>query len=239
MTQITVAGNAFPVRIPSQTAQPAAADGNYESYPEQRYISMKLNPLSSGAGMPYRRPTHEIQVLLGTPMLLQSPSFLREPSEHAIADDFFLERQTDLVDNKPATVETPSKRARPLFLWPITLSENSKRVVSDNGLKRFEEFKSYPDGWDYGRGSALSKRSVRLLNSFLKDLPELRASEPSLFLTHQGNVQLGWEDVSRNVVELEFFPDRIEYYIELLNEEGSVGLQDQSQLVEKIRSTVE
>jgi len=60
-----------------------------------------------------------------------------------------------------------------------------------------------------------------------------------LFLTHQGNLQLGWEDVSRNVVELEFFPDRIEYYIELLNEEGSVGLQDQSQLVEKIRSTVE
>lgn len=244
MTHIAVAGNAFPGLILGQTPRHALADENHEDYAEQGYRSMQLDLLNSEKGTPHRRPTHEIQVILGIPMLLQSQSFGRETSDEPICEpiDSFLERQRELVDilqNKPASVETQEERARPLFLLPIALSENSKRVVGENGLKRFHEFKRYPDGWDNGRGSALSARSVRLLNSFLKDLPEIGACEPSLFLTHQGDLQLGWEDVSGNVVELEFFPDRIEYYIELLNEEGSVGLEDQSQLLEKIRSTVE
>ena len=111
------------------------------------------------------------------------------------------------------------------------LSENSKRIISENGLRRFEEFKRYPHGWDYGHGKPLSYRSITSLDSFLRQLPAFITREPSLFLTHQGNLQLGWEDKHGNIVELEFFPDKVEYYLESLNDEGMVDLKGLPQLV--------
>ena len=243
MIQTTVAGNTLLTWVPRQSPGGKLADADYEEYPEQRYLSVQSEPLASEAGLPHRRPAHQIQVLYGIPMHLQSQSLL-ETGGGAIQEPISsaLERQSDLVDipqNKSSNAESSEKRARPLFLLRIALSENSKHIVGENGVRRFEEFKSYSDGWDYGRGCALSAGSLRLLNSFLKDLPELVSYEPSLFLTHQGNLQLGWEDLTGDVVELEFFRDRIEYYVEALNEEGSAGVQDRSQLVQMIRSTLE
>jgi hypothetical protein len=116
------------------------------------------------------------------------------------------------------------------------LGENSKRIIGERGARRFEEFKTYQSGWDYGRGSPLSVRSVSVLNSFLSRFLDRTIDQPSLFLTHQGNLQLGWENTNGSAIELEFFPDRIEFFVEALNEEGSVGLESQSPLVEKIKS---
>jgi len=118
------------------------------------------------------------------------------------------------------------------------LSENSKRIIGENGLYRFEEFKRYPRGWDGGHGKPLSHRSITSLETFLRQLPELAIRQPSLFLTHQGNLQLGWEDKLGNVVELEFFPDKVEYYLESLNEEGMVDLKGLHLLVDKVGSTI-
>lgn len=123
-------------------------------------------------------------------------------------------------------------------LVPGALSENSKRVIGANGVQRFEEFKQYHDGWDYGRGKALSAYSVATFEEFLRQIPELAAIEPSLFLTTNGNLQLGWEDAEGNVVEVEFFPDRIEYYIESRNEEGSLSKQALPQLINQVRPTI-
>lgn len=134
----------------------------------------------------------------------------------------------------------PRARIRAVFprLVPGALSENSKRVIGENGVRRFEEFKKYHDGWDYGRGRALSAHSVATLEEFLRHLPGLAAVEPSLFLTYNGNLQLGWEDAEGNAVEVELFPDRIEYYFESRNEEGSVRRQDLHRLINQLRPTI-
>lgn|GEM_PF-6964302 len=118
------------------------------------------------------------------------------------------------------------------------LSENSKHIVGENGARRFEEFKQYRPGWDHGRGNPLSPRSITTLESFLRQLPELATLEPSLFLTHEGNLQLGWEDVQGNAIEIEFFPDKVEYYIESINEEGAVDLEALHQLIAKVSPTI-
>jgi hypothetical protein len=132
----------------------------------------------------------------------------------------------------------PQERRR--FLPRVTdvLSEDSKRILGEDGLRRFEEFKHYHLGWDSGHGKPLSSHSVSAFQSFLERWPELADCEPSLFLTHQGNLQLGWKDAHDHIVELEFFRDKIEFYLECLNEEGSVLLDAQQQLVDKIRSII-
>jgi hypothetical protein len=144
----------------------------------------------------------------------------------------------ELLKSGQYTPPAAGMRAAFSRLVPGALSENSKRVIGENGVRRFEEFKQYHDGWDHGRGKPLSAHSVATLEEFLRQMPELATVEPSLFLTHNGNVQLGWEDAERNAVEVEFFPDRIEYYIESRDEEGSVRKQALHQLINQVRPTI-
>jgi hypothetical protein len=125
-----------------------------------------------------------------------------------------------------------------LRLVPKSLGDASKIVIGEHGLRRYEEFRRYHSGWDFGRGAPLSQRSVAAFESFVSQLPDLVRWEPSLFLTHQGNLQLGWENSDGSAAELEFFPDKIEYYLESLSEEGSVDLSSQQELIEKIRLTL-
>lgn len=134
-------------------------------------------------------------------------------------------------------IKAPAQTNRPGFPRAVVgaLSENSKRIIGDHGVQRFEEFKRYQDGWDYGRGKVLSPRSVATFETFLRQIPELAAIEPSLFLTTEGNMQLGWEDGNGNIMEVDFLPDGIEYYIAATNEEGLVRLEALPQLIERIR----
>lgn len=154
-----------------------------------------------------------------------------EPMSAADIAEQFLETRSF---NTPQVELNRPRRPR---LIAGALSNNSQRIIGENGVRRFEEFKRYAEGWDYGRGRPLSAHSVATLEAFLRQVPELAAQEPSLFLTHDGNLQLGWEDAAGGAVELEFFPDRVEYYIESLQEEDSVGLGDLRRLVDRIRPT--
>lgn len=146
--------------------------------------------------------------------------------------------QLDLfnLQTKPEHVRSSSSSARALFLVAGDLSDDSKRILGKNGADRFGKFKRYRQGWEHGQGEPLSSRSVRLLDFFLRRLPELSTLEPSLFLTDPGNLQLGWTDDRGGMVELEFFPDKIEYYLESLNEENSVPSSEQGMLLEKVKS---
>lgn len=119
-----------------------------------------------------------------------------------------------------------------------TLSESALKVIGENGNVRFEEFKRYQPGWDLGRGKPLSAHSVQILDAFLRTLPELSRFQPSLFLTHQGNLQIGWEDWLGGAVEVEFYPDRVEYFLESSNEETFVSLSAISPFVERIRQLI-
>lgn len=130
--------------------------------------------------------------------------------------------------------------SRAVFPKPVVgaLSANSQRIIGEHGVQRFEEFKRYGDGWDYGRGKPLSPRSVATFEAFLRLIPELAAVEPSLFLTTEGNLQLGWEDRERGVVEVDFLPDGVEYYVDITGEEGMVRLAALPEFVERIRLTI-
>lgn len=119
-----------------------------------------------------------------------------------------------------------------------TLGETAGNILGENGVRRFWEFVRYERGWDLGRGEPLSSRSVAFVNAFLNRLPELGAVRPSLFLTHEGNLQLGWEDREGNAIEIEFGPDRVEYYLEGLGEERTIGLEALPQLIGRVRSLV-
>jgi hypothetical protein len=120
----------------------------------------------------------------------------------------------------------------------IALSEASRHVLGENGSRRFQDFSNYQPGWNLGQGAVLSARSVTITDSFLTRLPELAAYEPSLFLTPEGNLELAWEDRSGSAVEIEFWPDKIEYYVEALNEERTLRLESFHQFIEKVRSLI-
>ena len=127
------------------------------------------------------------------------------------------------------------------------LSEDIIKIIGENGLQRFEQFKKYSEGWDFGIGKPLSSHSVASFKLFCKRLSEpipvdsinSPQDEPSLFLTREGNLQLGWEDKEGNKIEIEFFPNKIEYYIEALDDEGEVDLTHIYQLVDKLKLVVE
>ena len=106
------------------------------------------------------------------------------------------------------------------------LSQRVINIIGENGAKRFEVFKQYREGWDNGYGLPLSMRSTAVMESFLYKFSNFK-TEPSLFLTRNGNLQLGWENKYGQIAELEFYPDKIEYYMEALDIEGQIGLDEQ------------
>lgn len=105
------------------------------------------------------------------------------------------------------------------------LDKRASEVLGANGVKRFEEFKQYKDGWDHGNGKALSFRSVAIMERLINNFSGFPC-EPSLFFTREGNLQLGWEDKKGKSVELEFCPDGIEFYVESKNIEGEVSISE-------------
>lgn len=115
-----------------------------------------------------------------------------------------------------------------------SLSQKVAAILGKNGVKRFAEFRQYREGWDSGTGKPMSLRSVGVLEFFIHQFDSL-PTEPSLFLTREGNLQLGWEDAAGEPIELEFFPDRIEYFIGSKHEEGHVSINALNTLVAKLR----
>ena len=118
------------------------------------------------------------------------------------------------------------------------LSREALLIIGENGRQRFDEFKIYPPGWYGGKGKEISKWSVANFERFVKRLPELKQVRPSIFLTLDGNIALGWEDDGGKSFEIEFFPDKVEYFIEKLNEESTVGLAKIHDLADRIRGLI-
>lgn len=119
------------------------------------------------------------------------------------------------------------------------LSDGIKKIIGENGLQRFEQFKRYDKGWEFGTAKPLSSQSIESFKLFSEQFSEPVPKEPSLFLTREGNLQLGWEDRDGNKIEIEFFPSKIEYYIEALDDEGEVALTDISKVFDKLKLVVE
>jgi hypothetical protein len=160
--------------------------------------------------------------------------FARKPAQ-SIALDANNRREEEQLGLEVLRVLEQTHPAATLSVLEGQLNEATKRIIGDNGVRRFNEFKRYHKGWDFGRGERLSATSVRIFNWFLGKMPDLAAYEPSLFLTHQGNLQLGWE-TDQGAIEIEFFSHKLEFYIEPLNLEDAVALKNSNSLISRLRS---
>jgi hypothetical protein len=92
------------------------------------------------------------------------------------------------------------------------LSACARTLLGPNASARFDEFSRYRDGWDFGRGRRLTPGSATTLERFLVAHP-FEIVRPSLFLTHEGFLELAWESDGARRIELEFQPDRVAYYV--------------------------
>ena len=119
-----------------------------------------------------------------------------------------------------------------------SLSRDAQRTLGKSGARRFEEFTRYPLGWYGGRGKKLSIYSVAVFEGFVTHIPMIRERNPALFLTLDGNLSLGFSGIDETRIELEFFPDKIEYYFESNDEEGSVGLARATELAARIQTSL-
>jgi hypothetical protein len=112
------------------------------------------------------------------------------------------------------------------------LSTRARSILGENAAARFAEFRHYRDGWDVGRGRRLSTGSVAALEMFLAVHPDF-PTRPSLFLTRAGNLELAWENRSGRRVEVEFLPDRFQYFAESAagEQEGELELRRLPELI--------
>lgn len=121
-----------------------------------------------------------------------------------------------------------------LAIKPINeITPAMRNALGEEGAERIRRFMETKDGWDFGRGKRFSKVSLAVLERFLQQNPPL-PSKVFEYLTANGNVQLEWTDEKGEDFEIEFFPDRFEYYFTATGEEGAFGLDEVNLLVRKI-----
>lgn len=147
-------------------------------------------------------------------------------------EKLFENRKDNIPNQERELLEAVEPKQKGNFI----LSREAIAIIGENGRRRFEEFRKYPNGWYGGKGKKISKWSVLNFERFVKEIPELKLFRPSLFLTLEGNLSLGWDDKSGEDIEVEFYPDKFEYFIEKLNEESTIALADIFQFTEKIRN---
>ena len=151
------------------------------------------------------------------------------------------------LESNALTVKKPFPSAKSAstyysFSWEDQFNKESSTVVEvfvdpvyellgAHGVSRLSEFRSYNRGWDNGKGAALSANSEKQFTSFIEQFAaELSKVRPSVFLTREGNLQLGWEDKRGKAVEVEFFPSHIEVFVESSNEEETLRIEDARKL---------
>ncbi|TAE25519.1 MAG: hypothetical protein EAZ92_12185 [Candidatus Kapaibacterium sp.] len=115
----------------------------------------------------------------------------------------------------------------------LQLSSNARTALGEHNTERFAELSTLKDGWHFGQGNTLQAASLRAMELFLAQYHSF-PERCSLFLSEQGNLELVWRSEENETTSLEFYPDRIEYYIETLDKEGEVAIRDISTLVQTL-----
>ncbi len=130
----------------------------------------------------------------------------------------------DRIKPELNVVITSSTTTGTSMLMPtVTLDECVKKFIGKDSFERFEHFAAYHDGWDGGRGKSVSPMSVAMMNTFIHMAIEKNrkpSTTPSLFMTHDGILQIIWEDKEGRAIDLEFTEHGIEFYFEASEKEG-------------------
>lgn len=95
------------------------------------------------------------------------------------------------------------------------------RKLGKRGWGRLNLFRyHYNQGWGQASRPALSPRALDAFFRFLKDVNFPPGRQPSVFLTDEGSLELVWEDVDGQSVQVDFRPNSIEYYCAASDEGG-------------------
>ncbi|HEX9785864.1 MAG TPA: hypothetical protein VGA56_24440 [Opitutaceae bacterium] len=106
------------------------------------------------------------------------------------------------------------------------------------GWGRIHHFRNhYNQPWGERRGEPLSPRALDLLARFVTAATFPTGSQPSVFLTDHGTLELCWEDATGAARQVEFKADGIDYFIEATGEEASVGSDRLGDIVGKLACT--
>ena len=105
------------------------------------------------------------------------------------------------------------------------IGEEARSVIGAAGLKRLQSFLQLQSGWDGKSSKPINLKSVEVFSSFFAD-SGLRPKELGIFMSAQGNVVVNWLDQDDRLVELEFLPNGVDYFMERSGEEGTVPKGD-------------
>lgn len=83
----------------------------------------------------------------------------------------------------------------------------------------------YREGWGDGTGRAVHSDPYKALFIFLRHAPINVESQPSIFMTSEGGLELAWDDTQNHDVRVEFTPKDVQYYFSITGSEGSVPLE--------------
>ena len=139
--------------------------------------------------------------------------------------------------NKSETLLDKSPSIKEIEIKPIDeLSSDVAQIIDSNSKERINLFKEYKEGWDLGSGKRLSPASLAVFELFIRSFNSFQ-TEPSVFLTHAGHIQLAWEDSSGSEVEIDFLPDGLDCYIDSLGYEAVIPLEisEINSLVNKLK----
>jgi hypothetical protein len=139
------------------------------------------------------------------------------------------------------TLQSSTVKAGFLQEKTSTLISNAAKVAIGNaGFKRLENFFLLSAGWDGSASKPIDLSSVVVFSRFFSETG-LRPNRLGIFMSAQGNVVVNWLDQDERLVELEFLPTGIEYFIERSGEEGTVPNGDIgfTKLFNRVAETVE
>lgn len=99
------------------------------------------------------------------------------------------------------------------------LGTTSRGALGANGIQRLEDFTRFDAGWDTPGSQPLDIKSVVSFAKFF-DETSLHPTGMSVFMSSSGNVVANWLEAFGQMIELEFSPDGIHYFIESASDEG-------------------
>lgn len=152
---------------------------------------------------------------------------------------------TDFFSFEPISLSRRSRYLDNPFLEDIYMSENASTSVENTDISYIElSFRNEKNLYEklgntcWGRFWFFHKHcsikwgyngtSISALSqiSFLRFLDKIEINsriKPYIFLTESGHIEVVLEKKKKDSLHLEFFPDKVEYYMELDDEEGELS----------------
>lgn len=117
----------------------------------------------------------------------------------------------------------------------LAVEQSLLAKLGARGWGRIHHFRNhYNQSWGERRGEPLSPRALDGLTRFVTAAAFPVGSQPSVFLTDQGSLELCWEDAQGTARQVEFKVNSIDYFVAATGEEATVGLDQLADVVTKL-----